>query len=195
MTKSSGADVDLVEKNRRIEKNVRDCESLAESYLEHILLFISSNNPDNHLFRNFIDSWFAYHKKGPFLNSNQRPRWFNNPSPVKDRPALLNMHFVSAAAFQIIETKSDTRLIKEHSIPVSILLALLSAAKPRKLSDVENFLLRYYRLGVITKEEDNRISRLGYKSKMPTGWSKGCSVLERYEVAGIASASLESSTN
>ena len=55
--------VDLVEKNRRIEKNVRDCESLAESYLEHILLFISSNNPDNHLFRNFIDSWFAYHKR------------------------------------------------------------------------------------------------------------------------------------
>ena len=169
-------------------KNNLDYEQLCESYLKHILLFIRSNNPDNHLFRNFIDSWFAYHKKGPFLNSNMRPRWFNNPCPIKDRSALLSMHFVSAAAFQSMETKRKIRLIKEHAIPVSVLLKLLRATKPRKLSDVENFLLQFYRLGVITKEEDNRVSRSGYKSTMPAGWSNDCSVWARYEIAEIGRA-------
>ena len=50
---------------------------------------------------------------------------------------------------------------------------------------VEIFLLNYYRLGVLTKDEDNILSSIGLKYKMPEDWNIKMNVFYRYEVAGI----------
>tara|TARA_B110000483_G_C18182784_1_gene537718 strand:+ start:2069 stop:2581 length:513 start_codon:yes stop_codon:yes gene_type:complete len=160
-------------------------EIIKDSYLEHIKICIKSDAWGRGLLRTFIDNWFAYYKQGPFLNSNSNPNWYNKPSPVKDKDALLEMHFISDMAFDVIEQGSDVRLIKEHSIPVHVIRKILIQEKPKTINDIENILLRFYRLGVLTKDEDDILNLKGLNSKMPTSWDFNESVFSRYEVAGI----------
>lgn len=160
-------------------------EVIKNSYLEHIKICIESDAWGAGLLRSFIDYWFAYHKQGAFLNSKNNPRWYNNPSPEKDKDALLGMHFISDMAQDVIEQGSSVRLIKEHSIPVNVIRKILIQQKPKTINDIENILLRFYRLGVLTKYEDDILRLKGFNSKMPTSWDFNDSVFSRYEVAGI----------
>jgi hypothetical protein len=137
------------------------------------------------LLRSFTDYWFAYHKQGPFLNSKNNPKWHNNPSSVKDKDALLGMHFISDMAFDVIEQGSDVKIIKEHSIPINVIREILIQQKPLTITDIENILLRFYRLGVLTKEEDKVLNEKGLQSSMPASWDFNENVFSRYEVAGI----------
>ena len=52
-------------------------------------------------------------------------------------------------------------------------------------TDIENILLRFYRLGVLTKDEDDILRLKGLNSKMPASWDLTESVFSRYEFAGI----------
>ncbi len=160
-------------------------EHIKDSYLEHIKICIESDAWGAGLLRSFIDYWFAYHKQGSFLNSNNNPTWHNNPSPVKDKDTLLEMHFISDMAFDVIEKGSDVRLIKEHSIPVHVIQKILIQQKLKSINEIENILLRFYRLGVLTKDEDDILRLEGLNSKMPASWDFNESVFSRYEVAGI----------
>ena len=160
-------------------------EQIKNSYLEHIKICIDSDAWGAGLLRSFIDYWFAYHKQGPFLNSNNNPTWHNNPSSVKDKDALLGMHFISDMAFDVIEQGSEVRLIKEHSIPVHVIQKILIQQNPKTIDDIENILLRFYRLGVLTKDEDDILRSKGLNSKMPTSWDLNDNAFSRYEVAGI----------
>jgi hypothetical protein len=165
-----------------------DLLKVKNSYLNHIKIFIDSKNNDKHLLRCFIDNWFAYHKKGPFLSKNNKPVWFNKPNPVKSKDALLSMHFISKKAFEVIKNQNlDVRLIKEHSIPVSIIYDLLLEQDFNNENDIEIFLLKYYRLGVLTKDEDNVLAKEGLKKKMPENWNMQMNVFYRYEKVGIIS--------
>ena len=164
-----------------------DISNVKNSYLKHIKIFIDSKNNDKHLLRTFLDNWFAYHKEGPFLSKNNRPVWFNNPNPIKTRDALLSMHFVSKKALKVINENLDIKLIKEHSLPVSVIYELLLKQDFKNENDIEIFLLNYYRLGVLTKDEDNILSSIGLKYKMPEDWNIKMNVFYRYEVAGIKS--------
>ena len=160
-------------------------KQIKNSYLEHIKICIESDAWGAGLLRSFIDYWFAYHKQGAFLNSKNNPIWHNNPSPKKDKDALLGMHFISDMALDVLEQGSSVRLIKEHSIPVSVIQKILIQQKPKTINDIENILLRFYRLGVLTKHEDDILRLKGLNSKMPTSWDFNDSVFSRYEVAGI----------
>lgn len=160
-------------------------KQIKNSYLEHIKICIESGSWGAGLLRSFTDYWFAYHKQGPFLNSNNNPKWHNKPSSIKDKDALLEMHFISDMAFDAIEKGSDVRLIKEHSIPLRVIRKILIQHEPKTTTDIENILLRFYRLGVLTKDEDDILRLKGLNSKMPASWGLTESVFSRYEVAGI----------
>ena len=82
--------------------------------LRHLSTFVEFGEPDPHLFRTLVDNWYAYEIGGPLLNKNGRPKWFNNPDPVKERCALLAMHFVSKAARERIDA-GESGLVKDHS--------------------------------------------------------------------------------
>jgi hypothetical protein len=160
-------------------------KQIKNSYLEHIKICIESGSWGAGLLRSFTDYWFAYHKQGPFLNSNNNPKWHNKPSSIKDKDALLEMHFISDMAFDAIEKGSDVRLIKEHSIPLRVIRKILIQLEPKTTTDIENILLRFYRLGVLTKDEDDILRLKGLNSKMPASWDLTESVFSRYEFAGI----------
>jgi hypothetical protein len=160
-------------------------KQIKNSYLEHIKICIESGSWGAGLLRSFTDYWFAYHKQGPFLNSNNNPKWHNKPSSIKDKDALLEMHFISDMAFDAIEKGSDVRLIKEHSIPLRVIRKILIQHEPKTTTDIENILLRFYRLGVLTKDEDDILRLKGLNSKMPASWDLTESVFSRYEFAGI----------
>ena len=132
---------------------------LKNSYLTHIKIYIKSYNNDKHLLRTFIDNWFAQYKGGPFLSKNKKPLWFNNPNPHKSKDALLSMHFISKNAFEVINKNMDVRLIKEHSLQVSVIYELLFEEKFLHEEEIENFLINYYKFGVITKEEDDKLTK------------------------------------
>ena len=138
-----------------------DISNVKNSYLKHIKIFIDSKN--------------------------NRPVWFNNPNPIKTRDTLLSMHFVSKKALKVINENLDIKFIKEHSLPVSVIYELLLKQDFKNENDIEIFLLNYYRLGVLTKDEDNILSSIGLKYKMPEDWNIKMNVFYRYEVAGIKS--------
>ena len=62
---------------------------------------------------------------------------------------------------------------------------MLIQQNPKTIDDIENILLRFYRLGVLTKDEDDILRLKGLNSKMPTSWDFNDNVFSRYEVAGI----------
>ena len=160
-------------------------EKLKNSYLTHIKIFIDSQNNDKHLLRSFLDNWFSYFKKGPFLSKNNKPIWFNNPNPIKSKDALLSMHFISQSALKVINNNLNVRLIKEHALPISVIYELLFEEKFKNEKNIEKFLINYYKLGVLTKDEDDLLSKEKLKYKMPEDWNKQMNVFYRYKVVNI----------
>ena len=69
---------------------------------------------------------------------NKKPLWFNNPNH-KSKDALLSMHFISKNAFEAINKNMDVRLIKEHSLQVSVIYELLFEEKFLHEEEIENF--------------------------------------------------------
>ncbi len=154
-------------------------------YLLYLQLYLNSGDRDGPTFRGFVDNWFAYHFGGPFLNRNGRPKWFNNPDPVKQREALLNMHFISSEAKRTIDGKASDRLIKDHSIPIAVLRERLRTLNDHQPETIEAFLKSNYRLGVLTLAEDKRLTERGLKSSMPSDWN-GIDTYARYHQVGIS---------
>ena len=154
-------------------------------YLEHMKLYLESGSSNKHLLRCFLDDWFAYRNKGPLLNRNGNPRWFNNPCPTKNREALLSMHFISNSAMKTISGEENFRLVKDHSIPISGLYEILKSIENPNVKKIHETLIKYYRLGVLTIEEDNVLTHLGYRSKMPKNWTQGDDPFIRYKEAKI----------
>lgn len=161
--------------------------NLSDAYLSHLILYIKSGDEDKHTLRLFLDYWFAYSQGGPFLNRNGKPRWFNNPDPKKNRvrDALLSMHFISKKAMETIKGERDDRLIKEHSIPIAEIFNILHLQTDHSRDQIRVSLEKFYRLGVLTKEEDLKLKKKKLNSKMPSGWTMENGVFARYDVIGI----------
>lgn len=161
-------------------------------YLEYLKIYHNNKHENGSLFRGFVDDWFAYSyrnkKDNPFLNSKGNPKWFNNPNPIKEKDALLQMHFVSKEAMQIINGKISGRLIKDHAVPIYTLRKLMRN-KLRDNADsheIRQFLDKFYTLGVISKGEDDVLNSTQYKlkSNMPDDWDEK-NMFARYEKAKI----------
>lgn len=155
------------------------------AYIKHISISVSINDRSAP-YRTFFDNWFAHYSKGPFLNKNGTPKWFNNPDPVKENNALKAMHYVSDEARQILmNEKAKIPLVKDHSIPVSILRDYLLKNVITDEAEIFKFLVNNYRIAVITKNDDNALVAAGYRSKMPSLNFDSLYPLGRYEAANI----------
>ena len=77
-------------------------------------------------------------------------------------------------------------IVHDHSVPHSFVLNKLLALKNVTNLALKDVISKYYRIGVITKEEDKLLSDNGLRSKMPNGWDENNgSVYARYEEVGI----------
>lgn len=141
-------------------------------YLEYLVLYLKHYDQDGHLFRNFVDNWFAYSHDEHMLNSKGRPKWFNNPDPIKERDALMSMHFVSANARSILNGNKQGQLVKDHAVPLRVLRELIRELQIQTTSSINLFLKKNYRLGVITKSEDEQLNSNKLRSSMPNGWDR-----------------------
>jgi hypothetical protein len=157
---------------------------LEQSYLKHILIAVEVRD-FSFPFRTAFDNWWAFKEGGPFLNGNSRPHWYNNPSPDKHGRALNRAHFISQAAARTLGSLARERLMKDHAIPVAVLRDLLFDEQPKSVDEIRAFMLRYYRFGIITQEEDDSLNAAGLRSKMPRQWNRGDSPFARYDAVGI----------
>lgn len=157
---------------------------IAHSYVQHIFIAVQAGDRSAP-FRTFFDNWFAFQTAGPFLNQNSRPQWFNNPCPDKHGSALKNCHFISSAAARVLGGLSSTRLVKDHCVPVSVLREIIFDSHALTTEYVEQLMLRFYRVGVITKEEDDLLTAEGMRSAMPDGWTAGDNPFARYDHVGV----------
>ncbi|MCP4120123.1 MAG: hypothetical protein GY751_00020 [Bacteroidetes bacterium] len=152
--------------------------------LEYLVNFQKYGDQDGHLFRTFIDNWYGFHEGGQMLTKGGKPRWFNNPEPKVIKSVSSSMHFTSMKAIEVLDGQSDSRLVKDHAIPIAVLRKMISSLDTISSKSIKNFLLENYRLGVITKEEDEVLNGKGLKSSMPENWNE-TNWKARYEVAGI----------
>lgn len=162
------------------------CEKKEQDYLQKILQYIQTDGSDkSESFRTLVDSWYGYYMGEGFVKRTGSVQWFNRSNLAQKRhlAAICKMHFISAEANKVLNSDTDDHLIKDHSVPVNILRKELSALKPLDTEGVKTFLLNRYRLGVITKCEDNKLSG-PLKSGFPSG-SSTFDILARYKAVGI----------
>ncbi len=90
----------------------------------------------------------------------------------------------------ILQGESDGRLVKDHALPLRILRLKLLDAGIAGRDEIRAYLLRFYRLGLITKEEDDRLNDLRLRQSLPKD-SDELEWLARYKHAGIRTANAE----
>ncbi|MCH9853263.1 MAG: hypothetical protein K0U45_07135 [Alphaproteobacteria bacterium] len=79
---------------------------------------------------------------------------------------------------------STTECIVEHVVPQMVIVNKLMELRELEVNIVEKILRDWYRVCLITKEEDSLLRSNGLRSVMPDGWD-GKNVWARYEKVGI----------
>lgn len=181
--------------------------TLATSYLEHIRIALDAGDRGAP-FRTFIDNWAAFSSEtGHHISSGDQPKWFNNPCLRTRQAMIYGLDFRSAATVPLLEyartspaeyktrrTAKDptVRLIIDHVVPIDMIVRMMFDPEPggeveRTAEGIRSHLTRWYRLGLLTPEEDARLNRAGYRSAMPKGWDRE-NVFARYDAVGILAA-------
>lgn len=163
--------------------------ALAISSLKHIQIAVEARDQAAP-FRTFLDNFFAYYFGRPFLNQNGRPHWLNAPCPKRHRDALMNLHFISIPAMRVLAGLSDEPLVRDHAIPVAVIRDLLMNTPQPRLEVIECYVRNFYRLGLITRLEDEQLTAAGLRSRMPDGWSPHHGPFCRYNKVGIVAQQL-----
>lgn len=163
--------------------------ALAMSTLRHIQIATEARDRAAP-FRTFFDNLHAYRTGGALLSRTGKPLWFNAPCPTRDREALLSAHFVSTEAMRVIAGLSHEPLVRDHAVPVSVLRELLMNAHAPTIDLVDGYMRDFYRLGIITRSENERLNAAGLRSKMPEGWTAHDTPFARYEAAAITAKQL-----
>ncbi len=186
----------------------RDCLSdrlnlLADSYLDHIRIAVEVGDRGAP-FRDFVDNWNAFRSEHDHHRSRgDRPRWFNNPSALA-RPKMLGvLDFRSAGAAAILADAErdplaykrrrtardrDIKLVVDHAVPIGVMVGALFAGNVELTRDgIRSHLIAWYRLGLLSYNENARLDAMGLRSLMPEGWDGG-NVFARYDAAGIMPA-------
>ncbi|QEH81137.1 hypothetical protein EIK56_24855 [Sphingomonas sp. C8-2] len=158
--------------------------------------------------RTHLDEWAAYFYGGGLLTRGCRQRWFNNPCPWKEAQRLFDhMDWITPAAAAILKrglmrdlavkkTKggisSPFRLIVDHAVPVKVLRDTIGANPALWYREpLEKFLCQHFRRGVLTIDEDARLSsrysgnQWSLKARMPSGWKLGSDPFARYTAIGL----------
>lgn len=123
--------------------------------LEHILLELKNRKPPQHM-RHFIDQYYCYEHN--LITKGGKANWGK----------IFWRGYTSVKA-NALDKKNKSLVVKEHVIPLNIIVSFLSKIPIKKLSiekikEILDSLLIY---ATITKEEDAIINKLGYRNKMP----------------------------
>ena len=157
--------------------------TLEEAYLEHILLHLRTQDPDDRPLRTYIDSWYA-HSLGAALLERKipRPQWLNR-GDIERRPELYeHCHAVSLEAERRIKAKDAADLAKDHCVPLAILIAELKDETFNDRDDLRAFLRRRYRVAVVTQEEHRALGRGdAARKKKGVQFADGDSPFARYD--------------
>ena len=78
----------------------------------------------------------------------------------------------------------EAKLIVEHVVPMSVIVDMLLKVEPLTEANVKKILKKYWHIIRITKEEDERLNKLGLNRKMPKNWD-GKDPFARYKLAEI----------
>lgn len=99
----------------------------------------------------------------------------------------------SKNAAAAIKLKEKQRLVRDHAVPIDAIVNLLIAKNEPSVPCIQSKetismrieLESYLRVVVVTKAEDNLLTRSGLKSIMPEGWPEEGSPYARYREVGI----------
>lgn len=144
---------------------------LEQTYLEHILLSLRTGDPDDSLLATFMNSWYAHHRGGAFLDGSGRPKWLSRTSSKRDLAP--HLHAVSAVAREALRRGSLKELVIDHTIPSAELIRGLRRRQRlcpfHGAEDLRRYLRTRYTLALLTKgEHDKSLTRC--KSKMVGAW-------------------------
>lgn len=98
--------------------------------------------------------------------------------------------YASRAALDAKE--SGEKIIYDHAIPFIYLQSILLDFNSPSLQTIKGILLDYSVITLITKSEDNKLNRVGLRSKMPQDWD-GKNPLARYASVEIEILKIERS--
>jgi hypothetical protein len=153
---------------------IKRCEFFSNIELEHIKIEI--NYERLHHLRHFIDQYYCYNNG--YVTKNCNPKWSD---------ILWDKNVSNAAKIQI----NKQNVVKEHVVPINVIKSELQKLTPScTLNDIKMVLDEFLIFATITKEEDNRLSKLGFKQKMPKAYYDMSDILyndkfSRYKKAGI----------
>jgi hypothetical protein len=122
--------------------------------LEHILLELK-NKRTQHM-RHFIDQYYCYEHN--LITKSGKANWGK----------LFWMGYTSVKA-NALDKKNKSLVVKEHVIPLNIIVSFLSGIPTdelsiKKVKEILDSLLIY---ATITREEDAVMNKLGFRNKMP----------------------------
>ena len=156
-----------------LDKQYQVC---AELELKHIQLELQHNRYQ-HL-RHFVDQYYCY--RHGIVKRTGRANW----------EGVVWKGIVSVSA----RLESDRkRVVKEHVVPLKVIedkLRELVQKQRISLEDIAFILKKFTHFGTITKEEDEKLRKVGLSRSMPPGFFKKGhryynDILARYKEAGI----------
>jgi len=176
---------------------------LADSYLDHIRISVEAEDRGAP-FRDFVDNWNAFRSTHDYHRSRgDRPRWFNNPNAAKRLAMLGSLDFRSKGALAVMDyakavpadyelkhsaRDKSTKLIVDHAVPISVMVSMLfQPGFDLSREGIRSYLVRWYRLGLLSHEENGRLDAAGLNSAMPTDWNED-DAFARYHCVGIEAA-------
>jgi len=175
-------------------------QELENSYLSHVLSFLRARDPNARTLRTFLDSWFAYHSRDEgLIDTAGAHRWLNvgDLNPADCHAKLGSVHAISESAERLLRRGKDGDpevlsawerdkkahgLAKDHVFPLRQLCSELRSGSFAGKSELRVFLIKHYRVAIITQAEHKSLSGRARHS-MPDGWNN---IFQRYNDADIA---------
>tara|TARA_B110000285_G_C14701444_1_gene413622 strand:+ start:130 stop:594 length:465 start_codon:yes stop_codon:yes gene_type:complete len=145
-----------------------------EVELKHIQLELN-NERSQHL-RHFVDQYFCY--KNGYVNKNGKPKW----------DLIFWKEWVSEEAEKV---SHKDLVVKEHIVPLKVITDKLKELDSNcTIEQIKSIIDEFLHFATITKEEDKRLSSLGFKQKMPNEFYEENhnmfgDIFARYKVAEI----------
>lgn len=145
--------------------------------LEHILLELKNRKPPQHM-RHFIDQYYCYEHN--LITKGGKANWGK----------IFWRGYTSINA-NLLNRKNKSLVVKEHVIPLNIIVSFLSKIPIKELSieKVKEILDNLLIYATITKEEDKLICKLGLASKMTIEYENieelKANSFDRYKYANI----------
>lgn len=131
------------------------------------------------------------------VNYCKKVRDMGMPSSAYSKALREPIHFLweikDGSKFKVAKFRSqnavglkygDNQIVYDHSIPFNYLKEVLLGEQNLNIENLKTYLEKHTVACLITKEEDQRLNKLGLNRKMPRNWD-GVDPLARYQEADI----------